>query len=316
MKYSQLRPSKRIADLRAPRALTGATVFVAAVAASIAWPIAAHAAVACTETALVQAIDAANAAGGGNVVLTPACTYNLTVSHATGTHGPDGLPMITTVITLTGNQNVITRSSALPFRIAEVTNTGKLTLKSVTLNNGLSVGDGGGILNYGAVTLTASALTNNIAAGAGGGIRNFGAATFTGSTVASNTASGTGGGLSNADVPAPATGTTATFTGSTVSGNIASDRGGGLYNGLRGTLTTTSSFVTSNRALAALGGGIAAVNSTASTLTSTPVSANNALGAGGVYRLGGVMTITTSPITGNTPNNCVGSSPAVPGCTA
>jgi hypothetical protein len=39
------------------------------------------------------------------------------------------------------------------------------------------------------------------------------------------------------------------------------------------------------------------------------------LGAGGIFRLGGVMTITTSPITGNTPNNCVGSSPAVPSCT-
>jgi hypothetical protein len=257
-------------------------------------PMTAQAAVACTETALVAAINAANAAGGGNVVLTPGCTYTLTRSHATRTHGPDGLPIITTVITLTGNNNTITRSVAVgtpAFRIAEVSNTGNFTVKKVTLNNGRAVGSGGGILNFGAVTLTGSALTNN-------------------------TASGTGGGLSNADVPAPGTGTAATFTSSTVSGNTASGRGGGLYNGLRGTLTTTSSSVKTNTSLLARGGGIAAINSTATTLTSTPVSANAAsLGAGGVFRLGGVMTITTSPITGNSPNNCVGSSPAVPSCT-
>ncbi|MEA2618960.1 MAG: hypothetical protein QOE72_4743, partial [Chloroflexota bacterium] len=40
-----------------------------------------------------------------------------------------------------------------------------------------------------------------------------------------------------------------------------------------------------------------------------------ALGAGGILRLGGVMTITPSPVTGNTPNDCVGSSPALGSCT-
>ena len=309
-------------QLRHHRIRSGVLAVVAAtISASVLWPMAAQAAVACTETALVQAINAANAAGGGNVVLTPGCTYTLTAAHGIGANGPDGLPIITTVITLTGNNNVITRSAALltpAFRIAEVSSTGNLTLKSVTFNRGLAVGAGGGILSFGAVTLTGSGLTNNTASGPGGGIRNFGAATFTGSAVTNNTAVlGTGGGLSNADVAAPGTGTTATFTSSTVSGNTASGRGGGLYNGLRGTLTTTTSSVKINRSTLAQGGGIAAINATATTLTSTPVSANAAtLGAGGVFRLGGVMTVTTSPITGNTPNNCVGSTPAVPSCTA
>jgi hypothetical protein len=263
-------------------------------AAATAIPAAAQAAVACNETALVAAINAANAAGGGNVVLTPLCTYNLTTSHATGASGPDGLPVITTVVTLTGNQNTITRSTGLLtplFRIAEVATTGSLTLKSVSFNNGNVLGSGGGILNFGAVTLTGSALTNNAAL------------------------LGTGGGLANADVPAPALGANATFTSSTISGNTATGMGAGLYNGLRGTLTTTSSFVRANASSLAQGGGIAAINSTATTLTSTPVSANSAtLGAGGVYRSGGIMTITFSPVSGNTPNNCVGSVPSVPGC--
>lgn len=257
-------------------------------------PVTAQAAVACNETALIAAINAANAAGGANVVLTPGCSYDLTASHQTGSNGPDGLPIITTVITLTGDANIIRRTALLPFRIAEVSNTGKLTLKSVTFSNGSAPMSGGGaILNYGAVTLTGSALLNNSAL------------------------VGPGGGLSNADTPngtAPA----ATFTSSTVSGNSAADgNGGGIYNGLRGTLTVTSTPVNNNTSLLARGGGIASVDSTATSLTASPVSANNAtLGSGGIYRLGGTMTITTSPISANTPNNCVGSSPAVPSCTA
>jgi predicted outer membrane repeat protein len=285
-------PRRSSPRIRTLRALTGAAVVAAAITAVA--PVAAQASVACNETALVQAIDDANAAGGGNVVLEPLCTYDLATSHATGANGADGLPIITTVITLTGDQNVITRSSALgtpAFRIAEVASTGKLTLKLVTLSNGSAVGSGGAILNFGAVTLTGGGLTNN-------------------------SASGGGGGLSNADVAAPGTGTAATFTSATVSGNTATGQGGGLYNGLRGSLTTSSSSITSN-ASSAEGGGIAAVNATATSLTSTSVSANSATGgAGGVYRLGGTMTITTSPISGNTPDNCVGSVPSVPGCVA
>lgn len=281
--------SPRISTLRA---LTGATVVAAAI--TVAIPVAAQAAVACNETALVAAINAANAAGGGNVTLTSGCTYTLTTSHATGTHGPDGLPIITTTMTLTGNANVITRSSAAgtpAFRIAEVSSTGKLTVKLTTLSNGSAVGSGGAVLNYGAFTLTSGALSNNHA-------------------------SGTGGALSNADVPAPATGTAGTITSSTVSGNGATGQGGALYNGLRGSLTVTSSTVQTNSS-SAQGGGIAAIGSTATTLSSTPVNGNSTsflLGAGGIFRSGGVMTINTSPITGNSPTNCTGSVPTVPGC--
>ena len=252
---------------------------------------------ACTEPALIAAISAAEGAGGGDVVLTPGCTYTLTASHSTGANGPNGLPMITTAITLTGNANVITRSTGLltpAFRIAEVSNTGNLTVKSTTLSNGLAVtGGGGGILNRGATTMTASPLTNNAAL------------------------AGNGAGLSNVDTPA-GTAPAATFTGSTVSNNsAATGKGGGIYNGQRGTLTVVSSPVNNNTSLLAQGGGIAAVNSTATSLTSSPVSANTAiLGSGGIYRSNGTMTITTSPISGNATNNCVGSSPAVPSCTA
>ena len=276
------------------RALTATTVVAAGIIAAI--PVAAQAAavsVPCSETALVGAINTANAQPGSDTLnLAAGCTYRLTRSNGNAGNGPVGLPVITSTIALVGTPNIITRSGLALFRIAEVSSTGNLTLTRVTLDRGNTLGSGGGVLNRGAVTFTS----------AGSGLTN-------------NTALGTGGGLSNADTPigtAPA----ATFTGATVSGNTAGGRGGGIYNGNRDALTMTSSVVTRNTSLLAQGGGIAAITSTTS-LTSTPVSVNSAiLGAGGVFRLGGTMTTNTSPISANLLNNCVGSSPAVPNCTA
>lgn len=276
--------------VRTLRALAPITLVAAGIAAAL--PTGAQAAVACSPTALITAISAANnVPGGTTLVLTPQCTYNLVSVHNT-THSPNGLPVIVRDITLSGVQNLITRSSAVgtpAFRIAQVGPGGKLTLEGTTLNNGSAAGAGGGILNFGSVTLTGSGLTNN-------------------------RATTTGGGLSNVDVPSPQTGTTATLTSSSVTDNVAAGRGGGIYNGLRSTLTTTSTSIQSNISTAARGGGIAAINSTGTSMTTTPITINSAIGAAGVFRLGGVMTSTDSPVTFNYPNNCTASSPSVPSC--
>jgi len=250
--------------------------------------------VACNENALVVAINLANTTSASDtLVLASGCTYNMTAPHGGSLGLSDALPVITTPIEMIGPAT-ITRTSPLLFRIAEISTTGSLTLTTgVALTNGSAVGDGGGILNFGAVTLTNSSLSGN-------------------------TATLNGGGLSNADTPS-GTAPAATFTRSPVSNNSALLRGGGIYNGLRGTLTTTGVsgsplFITGNTG--SQGGGIAAVGATATTLTQTAVTADNALlTAGGVYRQGGTMTTTNSPISANIPNNCVGSTPAVPNCT-
>jgi hypothetical protein len=273
------------------QALIGATVIAGGMAAltPAAWAITIP--VACSENALVAAVNLANStATADTLVLAGGCTYALTSAHGGLTNG---LPVITTPIEMIGPAT-ITRTSLLPFRIAEVSTTGNLTLTTtIALTNGSTLGHGGGILNFGAVTLTNSSLSGN-------------------------TATGNGGGLANADTPT-GTAPTATFTRSPVTGNSALLNGGGIYNGLRGTLTTTgvsgTPLVISGNS-SSQGGGIAAVSSTATTLTQTAVTANNAvLTAGGVYRIGGTMTTTSSPISANTPNNCVGSAPAVPSCT-
>ncbi|MGH3765634.1 MAG: hypothetical protein ACRDS0_08110 [Pseudonocardiaceae bacterium] len=248
--------------------------------------------VACDENALVAAINQANSTPSADTLtLASGCTYRMTSSHGSRTDGPDALPIITTAIDLVGPAT-ITRDSAQAFRIAEVSATGKLTLTGIALTNGSANGDGGAILNRGSVTLTDSSISGN-SANNGGGLAN------------PNTLSGT----------AP----TATFTRSPVSSNTARYNGGGIFNGIRSTLTTTGVsgtplLITGNTAQT--GGGIVAFYSGSTTLTRTSVTANHAgLTTGGVYRQGGAMANNSSTISANTPTNCAGSSPAVPGCT-
>jgi predicted outer membrane repeat protein len=277
------------------QALIGATVIAGGMAALTP---AAQAAtpVACSETALVAAVTLANTTPAADTLtLASGCTYSMTSANGSPANGQEALPVITTPIEMVGPAT-ITRASGESFRIAEVSPTGKLTLTtSVAFTNGSAAGDGGAILNFGEVTLTNSSLSGN-------------------------TATGNGGGLANADTPS-GTAPAATFTRSPVSGNTAMLSGGGIYNGQRGTLTTSGVsgsplVISGNTATTLRGGGIAAVDSTATTLTQTAVTTNNALlNAGGVYRLNGTMTTDDSPITANTPNNCVGSAPAVPTCT-
>ncbi len=244
--------------------------------------------VACNENALVAAVNLANTTlGPDTLTLTPGCTYRLTSAHGGSSNG---LPVISTSIEMVGPATV-TRSSKRDFRIATVTGKGALTLTTgVTFSGGKVNGSGGGILNNGAVTLTQSTLSGNRASGDGGGLAN----------------------VAVAGSAAPA----ATFTGGFVTGNRADSSGGGIYNGSGATLTTTGLSMTGNTT-EGRGGALAAIASAATTLTSTTITGNTAGNtAGGVYRQGGVMTTTASPITANRPNNCVGSAPAVPTCTA
>ena len=222
---------------------------VAVLATGVLFPVAAQAqpaSVACSETALVTAVTAANAAGGGTVTLTPGCVYTLTTSHGNdGVHGPSGLPIITTPITFEGNANTITRAATAPaFRIAQTALTGGITLKAVTLSGGHAAAtgqaNGGGILNFGAVTLTGSTLTGNAADGLGGAVYSTGtpsAATFTSSTIKTNTA-GQAAGIASVNG-------TLTLTSSVVNTNTATTNPGGIYY-VAGSATMNTSTVTAN----------------------------------------------------------------------
>ncbi|WP_328390115.1 hypothetical protein OHS81_35245 [Streptomyces sp. NBC_00400] len=73
--------------VRSLRSILGGCALIVALTAGLgAVPNAAHAQtpVLCSETSLVNAINAANAAGGDTLALVPSCTYQLTSAQAAG----------------------------------------------------------------------------------------------------------------------------------------------------------------------------------------------------------------------------------------
>ena len=99
---------------------------------------------------LVAAINAANAASGGAISLAPKCTYTLTAAN-NNSFGGNGLPVITTPITIAGANATIARSSAQNtphFRIFEVDGPGgSLAASALTITGGDVGGPGGGVFN-------------------------------------------------------------------------------------------------------------------------------------------------------------------------
>src|SRR5262245_57943528 len=82
--------------------------------------------------ALVAAINTANGAAGDDViVLAAGSTYSLTAADNSPNYGPNGLPVVTSTITIQGNGAIIERSASAsaPFRLLAVdTAGGNLTI--------------------------------------------------------------------------------------------------------------------------------------------------------------------------------------------
>ncbi len=152
-----------------------------------------------------------------------------------------------------------------------------VTLDHLTIENGSTASNGGGINNFagGTVTITGSTITGNTA-GSGGGIYNGnpGKVTVTDSTITGNKASN-GGGIFSIGLNQ-----TVTITDSTISGNQATAStglGGGIRNAT-GTVTVTASTITGNTS-GASGGGINNGSAFGVTMGATIVAGNSA-GAG------------------------------------
>ncbi|GKQ36616.1 right-handed parallel beta-helix repeat-containing protein [Streptomyces sp. A012304] len=221
---------------------------------------------------LTERIEQANTLGVGVIVLAPGCTYTLTAPSAelVGVNGANGLPAITSRLSIIGRGATITRSSLTPFRIAEVAAQGSLVLSGVTVSGGsatAAVGTpGGGILNQGTLTVVNSRIIGNAASGAGGGV-------------------------------AVTAGARAQLVNSTVSQNTGSD-GGGLHVGDSGRLTVSSASVVDNTATAT-GGGLATFGTTV--INRSRVRDNTAVGfeGGGIYTATGTLTVNAGRIEDN-----------------
>jgi hypothetical protein len=160
----------------------------------------------CDEWALVNAVNAANAAGGDTLALSRFCTYTLTRAHGGVVAGPTGLPPVTTEINLLGLGVTITRQPGAPaFRALEIDSApnvpgarGRLAMTGVTIQGAAAAAPygGGGIANFGGeVSATAGKVADSTAVAGGGIYADNGQVTLIGTTVTANTATVAGGGI-------------------------------------------------------------------------------------------------------------------------
>jgi hypothetical protein len=279
------------------RPLVATAAIAGPVLASLAiTPAALAATVPCSASSLIAAIKTANAASG-TVTLTSGCVYTLTTRNNT-TNGGNGLPVITTKVTVHGNGATISRSTAagIPsFRIFDVASTGSLTFGSLTLSHGLAnngIEGGGAIISQGTLSITGSIFDNNSAPAlkgtSGGAIDNKGVLKLATSTFNGNSGQ-EGGGVFNE--------LTATITDSTFTNNTATVYGGGALVSAAGTTTVTGDTFTGNTGP---GGGAIDNDSIVNVKDSTFYNNTAGTNGGGAVVNFGTATIMTSTLSGNT----------------
>ncbi|MFE2017301.1 hypothetical protein ACFW9O_04495 [Streptomyces sp. NPDC059499] len=298
---------------------------------------AAHAAtvqVQCSVPDLVAAIKAANSSPEPDTLrLAHRCTYKLTAPDLV--NPGNGLPVITSEITIDGRGATITRDDhghRVPkFRILYVAPTGNLTLTRTTISGGFAtdcpafpdppgLACGGGISNAGTMTVTRSKFIGNTARSAvfaqGGGIDSPGTGSVSETEVAGNhviyngraTEGGAAGGAIANDGPLTVTrsrltGNTATVTKGTKSTAFAA----GIISFAETTVKDT--IISKNRSFAPGGFARAAVSNGIPvpgrlTVTGGAISHNTSDAPHGVAQGGGIannglMTVSSVKIIGN-----------------
>jgi hypothetical protein len=189
---------------RVRRGLVATMVVVAGVVVVGVAPAHALTPASCTEADLETTIATANGNGAGtpDTIFFPTGCPVFTL--ATG--GPNGLPLITSPITIQGPGTIERGSGAPAFRIFEVAPGGSLTVNGVTLKDGLAPGNGGAILNNGTLRVQNCSFEGNSTRagdngaatpgvfGASGGLGIPGAS-VTSLTGADGSASGSGGAI-------------------------------------------------------------------------------------------------------------------------
>ena len=141
-----------------------------------------------------------------------------------------------------------------------------VNIRNVTIRNGNTAGDGGGLYNTGTLTLEASTVSGNAAGSLAGGIYNSGPMTINDSTVSGNTAGAVGAGIGNC-----CNSGTLNINNSTISGNTTNGNGGGIYN--QRPLFINNSTITDNTAGGSGGGGIS--NNSTLNFKNTIIAGNN-----------------------------------------
>lgn len=225
------------------------------------------------EGTLRAAVQAANAAGGGEVVLSPGATYQLSVA-GDDDEGATGDLDVTSPVTVRGHGATVDADGI--DRAFHVLAGGALTLEHLTVTGGVAdaggeVGNSGGaVLNAGTLEVTGSTLTGNEAVRAGGAVESVADSrtTITRSVLSDNE---TGGEPGNGGAFHLTGAGTVDITGSSVIGNTAAAEGGGLWNSAAGTMTVTDTEIRDN--VAEGGEATRAVAGSTTTAARSPSSA-------------------------------------------
>ena len=246
-------------------------------------------AVAWGRCSLRAAVQEANAAGGGSVVLGRG-TYRLTLPGSGEDAGATGDLDVTARVVLDGRGARVDGQRL--DRVLDVLPGGSLTVRDLTVSGGAAQGtgapaSGGGVRNAGMLTVDRSTITGNTAVRAGGGIE---ATAGSVTTVSRSTLSGnsTGAGPGNGGGLHLTGAGTVHVERSTVSGNTAASEGGGLWNSGTGTMTVDRTVVTGN----------------------TASGAEATMGGGGLFQEAGptgTLTVTRSEVTDNVADGAAGS---------
>ena len=264
---------------------------------------------------LFDAITAANAdsasngcpagSGADTISLPAASTITITgpVTNRFGQVLPYGLPAITSAITIEGNGSAIERDDAPEtqvFRIFEVHSTAVMSLKNLTVRNGLSGtnSSGGGIANRGSLTLFNVTVSENNAdsenntGGGAGGINNNtnGVLIIIDSTIRDNTAKHGGGGIVNRGV--------LTIENSVISGNKSVNGGGGGILSFFGKTATIFATTIEDNTSASGGAGLQSLGTTR--VTQSVFRGNHSETIGGGIHSQDSLTISNSTLSGNT----------------
>lgn len=274
----------------------------------------------CTGSAFGDALASVQSEGGG--IITLDCSGTITVANQY---------QITSDVTIVGN-NTVTMSGGNSSRLFRVHPNAALHLVGLTLKEGNGTGAyfsnwGGAVMNSGSLTVTNSTFsdnhgvkgsalyndggiltiidstfTNNIGTGEGGTIYNSGPMVIAGSSFTNNAGQYGGVIMNNSN-------DVATITDSIFSDNQAGEDGGAIMN-YTSSLQIRSSTFSSNEA-DQLGGAI--MNRTGSVdIGDSTFDSNLALAGGAIYNytgnpnIPGLLTVTTSTLTGNQASNSAG----------
>ncbi len=222
------------------------------------------------DCSLRDAVNAANALAGPDVIILPPGTYTLSLAGAED-QGATGDLDIRGDLTIVGSgaDDTIVDGGDLD-RVFDVRDDIKLEIVDLTIRNGRVEGPGGGIRNAGDLILTRSVVTGN-----------------------ETTGNGNGGGIASESF-----GGTVEIVQSTVWGNTADGSGGGFYG--RGDATITNSTFSGNRAAHGLGGGLYFLAASAAEIVNVTIAANSAAqNGGGIYAESAAFTSVDNPVLRN-----------------